>query len=558
MTTFAAPPTPMNLNHANRLSPATDSGVTDVLAPNILASIVATIGPASDSPEVIRRLIEAGVCVFRFNFSHGDLPTHSKRLANVRKVAKEMGIEVACLGDLQGPKIRVGIIPASIGKISASGGGQVEVRAGEDIVFKAGIVEAFYRPSEVKPDAKPDVKGTAPKEPVKELVLPVTYQPLVSEVLPGHRVLINDGAIRLLAVDRDREKGELRCRVRVGGVISSKKGINVPQSDLSASAITDQDLKCVAWAIENEIDFLALSFVRTADEVRDLKSRIESSRTPTGDPAWIPIVSKIEMPQAVANLDAIIDASDAVMVARGDLGVEMDIAQVPIVQKRIVESCRRRGKPCIVATQMLETMIENSSPTRAEASDVANAIFDGADAVMLSAETATGKHPVLVVETMARIISAAETQLRESQTDYAPPNQYADAHRMTAALAHSAWIAAKETNATAVVCWSQYGGTARYLSKNAFHTQIVAYSSDAPTARRMALLRCVIPVCCEPPGKGNLSDWNIAVDQYLQSRGIAKRGDFVVIVAGRPLGHAKASNTLALYKVGEPTGAYGS
>lgn len=552
MTTFAAPP--MNINNTQRLSPATDSGVTDVLAPNILASIVATIGPASESPDVIRRLIEAGVCVFRFNFSHGDLVTHSKRLASVRKVAKEMGIEVACLGDLQGPKIRVGIIPASIGKISASGGGQVDVRAGEDVVFKAGIVEAFYRPSDVKPEAG----QKAPKEPVKELVLPVTYQPLVSEVLPGHRVLINDGAIRLLAVDRDREKGELRCRVRVGGTISSKKGINVPQSDLSASAITDQDMKCVAWAIENDLDFLALSFVRTADEVCDLKSRIEASRTPKGDPAWIPIVSKIEMPQAVANLDAIIDASDAVMVARGDLGVEMDIAQVPVVQKRIVESCRRRGKPCIVATQMLETMIENSSPTRAEASDVANAIFDGADAVMLSAETATGKHPVLVVETMARIVSAAEQQLRESNADYAPPNQYTDAHRMTAALAHSAWIAAKEIKATAVVCWSQYGGTARYLSKNAFHTQIVAYSSDPATARRMALLRCVIPVCCEPPGRGTLSDWNIAVDQYLQSRCIAKRGDFVILVAGRPLGHAKASNTLALYKVGEPTGAYGS
>lgn len=542
---------------AKRPVPANDMGMTDVLAPNILASIVATIGPASESPEVVHRLIEAGVCVFRFNFSHGDLVTHSKRLCTVRKVATEMGVEVACLGDLQGPKIRVGMIPASIGKMSASGGGQVDVCAGEDVVFKAGIVEAFYRPSDAKADSKAESKIGGMKEPARELVLPVTYQPLVSEVLPGHRVLINDGAIRLLAVDRDREKGELRCRVRVGGTISSKKGINVPQSDLSASAITDQDMKCVAWAIENDIDYLALSFVRNASEVIDLKSRIESARTPKGDAAWIPIVAKVEMPQAVANLEAIIDASDAVMVARGDLGVEMDIAQVPIVQKRIVESCRRRGKPCIVATQMLETMIENSSPTRAEASDVANAIFDGADAVMLSAETATGKHPVLVVETMARIVAAAEQQLKEANADYAPPNRYSDAHRMTAALAHSAWIAAKEVDAKAVVCWSQFGGTARYLSKNAFHIPIVAYSSDPATSRRSAMLRCMIPVCCQPPGKGTLSDWNIAVDQYLQSRGIAKRGDFVVLVAGRPLGHAKASNTMALYKVGEPTGAYG-
>jgi len=528
-------------------SPATDWGVTDVLAPNILSSIVATIGPASESPEVVRRLIEAGVCVFRFNFSHGDLVTHAKRLAIVRGVSKDMGVEVACLGDLQGPKIRVGTIPATLGKPSPSGGGLVEVVVGEDVVFKAGITEAFYREVDKKLDRDSDGR---------ELVLPVTYQPLVGEVLAGHRVLINDGAIRLLAVERDREKGELRCRVRVGGFISSKKGINVPQSELSAAAITEQDWKCVEWAVANDMDYLALSFVRRPDEVRELKDRISQMKTPTGQAAWIPVVSKIEMPQAVENLEAIVEVSDAVMVARGDLGVEMDIAQVPVVQKRIVASCQRHGKPCIVATQMLETMIENSSPTRAEATDVANAIFDGADAVMLSAETATGKHPVLVVETMARIIFAAEQQLRETRAEYKPPSQYADAHRMTAALAHAAWVASKETGSTAVACWSQFGGTARYLSKNAFHTQIVAYSSDEPTARRMALLRCVIPVCCKPPGKGNLSDWNMAVDQYLQSRGIAKRGDFVVLVAGRPLGLAKASNTLAIYRVGEPTGGY--
>lgn len=529
------------------LSPANDWGVTDVQAPSILASIVATIGPASDSPEAVRRLIEAGVCVFRFNFSHGDFAAHAKRLATVRQVSREMGVEIACLGDLQGPKIRVGTIPAGLGKPSPSGGGLVEVVAGEDVVFKAGITEAFYR----EVDKKLDRDGDG-----RELVLPITYQPLVGEVLPGHRVLINDGAIRLLAVDRDREKGELRCRVRTGGAISSKKGINVPQSELSATAITEQDWKCVDWAVANDLDYLALSFVRRADEVLELKRRVGEMKTPRGEAAWIPVVAKIEMPQAVANLEAIVEASDAVMVARGDLGVEMDIAQVPVVQKRIVECCQRRGKPCIVATQMLETMIENSSPTRAEATDVANAIFDGADAVMLSAETATGKHPVLVVETMARIIFAAEQQLRETKAEYSPPSQFTDAHRMTAALAHAAWVASKETCATAVACWSQFGGTARYLSKNAFHTQIVAYSSDPATARRMALLRCIIPVCCQPPGKGSLSDWNVAVDQYLQSRGIAQRGEFVVLVAGRPLGHAKASNTLAIYRVGEPTGGY--
>jgi pyruvate kinase len=515
---------------------------TDVQAPNILASIVATIGPASDSPDAVRRLIEAGVAVFRFNFSHGDLATHKKRLSVVRSVSQELGIEVACLGDLQGPKIRVGKVPAGLGSPSPSGGGMVEVRSGEDVVFKAGITDAMYRTS-------------AQGEP--ELVLPVTYQPLVGEVLTGHRVLINDGAIRMLAVDRDRERGELRCRVRVGGWISSNKGINVPESELSAPAITERDQECIEWAVVNELDYLALSFVRKAVEVGDLKDRVARLRFPgSSEPAWMPIVSKIEMPQAVKNLEAIVEASDAVMVARGDLGVEMDIAKVPVVQKQIVECCRRRGKPCIVATQMLETMIENSIPTRAEASDVANAIFEGADAVMLSAETATGKHPVLVVETMARIIAAAEDQIREGHCAFSPPTQFADSHRSTAALSHGAWIVAKEMDAKAVVCWSQFGGTARYLSKNNFRVPIVAYSADPATARRMALYRCVLPVCSAPPGRGSLSEWNVALDEYLQSRGIAKRGEIVVLVAGRPLGRSKASNTLALFKVGEPTGGY--
>lgn len=524
------------------LSPNAAGAATDVQAPNILASIVATIGPASDSPDMVRRLIEAGVAVFRFNFSHGDLAKHKQRLDVVRGVSGEMGVEVACLGDLQGPKIRVGIIPAGLGQPSPSGGGLVEVKSGQDVVFKAGITEAMYR------------KGASGEQ---ELVLPITYQPLVGEVLTGHRVLINDGAIRMLAVDRDRERGELRCRVRVGGFISSNKGINVPESELSAPAITERDQACIEWAVANELDYLALSFVRKPDEVHDLKDRVARLRFPgSSEPAWMPIVSKIEMPQAVKNLEAIVEASDAVMVARGDLGVEMDIAKVPVVQKQIVESCRRHGKPCIVATQMLETMIENSSPTRAEASDVANAIFDGADAVMLSAETATGKHPVLVVETMARIVAAAEDQIRANHCTFSPPTQFADSHRTTAALAHGAWIVANELDAKAVVCWSQFGGTARYLSKNNFRVPIVAYSGDAATARRMSLFRCVLPVCSSPPGRGTLSEWNVALDEYVQSRNIAKRGDVVVLVAGRPLGRSKASNTLAIYRVGEPTGGY--
>lgn len=509
----------------------------EVPAPPILASIVATIGPSSDTPDTVRRLIEMGVAVFRFNFSHGDFAAHEKRLKVVRDVSASMGVSVACLGDLQGPKIRVGKVPAGVGKASASGGGTIAVVPGQDVIFKQGIDLAFIR------------QGEHGEEPV----LPITYQPLVDEVETGHKVLINDGAIRMLAVERNPDAGELRCRVVVGGNITSGKGINLPHSRLSAPAITARDWECVAWALKNELDWLALSFVRYPTEVKELRDYV-AKMSDEGKGPWIPVVSKIEMPQAVDNLEAIVDASDAIMVARGDLGVEMDIAQVPVVQKRIVEVSAAYGKPCIVATQMLETMIENSIPTRAEASDVANAIFDGADAVMLSAETASGKHPVLVVETMARIVAAAEERLRSLTLEDHPPSKLVAAHRGIAALAHGAWDIARDLSAKVVVCWSENGGTARYLSQNRFQIPIVAYSSDVRSCRRMAMLRGVTPVCAQPPGSGSLSEWNLAVDQYLLSRGLAQMGDPIVLLAGRPLGQAKKTNTIAIHRVGEPLG----
>jgi pyruvate kinase len=497
----------------------------------------------------VRRLIEAGVSVFRFNFSHGDFAAHHKRLQTVREVARQTGVEIGCLGDLQGPKIRVGTVPAGLGSPSPSGGGMVQVQAGEEVIFSATATEAFYRDGS--------------RMSTKELVLPLTYKPIVREVQPGHRVLINDGMIRMLAVDQHREAGELRCVVRVGGWISSKKGLNVPDSELSTPAITDRDWECVAWAVQNDIDFLALSFVREAKDVIELRERL-SQMCPIVRPGrepvhgvWIPIVSKVEMPQAVKNLESIIDASDAIMVARGDLGVEMDIARVPVVQKRIVQSCRAAGKPCIVATQMLETMIDNATPTRAEASDVANAIFDGADAVMLSAETATGKHPVLVVETMARIISVAEERLREMPQSFEPPSRFPPDQLTTVAMAHGAWHVAETVKAKVIVCWSQRGLSAQALSQNRFHVPIVAYSGESQNTRRMALLRGVLAVCSQPPGHGSLSEWNQAVDSFLQAKGIAKPGDWVVLVAGRPLGRSTASNTIAVYQCGKPTSGYG-
>jgi pyruvate kinase len=523
---------------------STPPSASDLAAPSILTSIVATIGPASDSPEMVKRLILGGVGVFRFNFSHGDFAAHARRLSTVRAVAKEMDFSIACLGDLQGPKIRVGKIPAGVGEPHSSGGGAIRVETGQDVVFKRDLDLAFMRPG-----------PAAGHGGVMEPVLPVTYQPLIGEVQPGHKVLINDGAIRMLAVESDAARGELRCRVTVGGLISSSKGINLPNSELSAPSITERDIECVHWAVQNDMDYLALSFVRRAEDVEQLRALLATIKAPgTETGAWIPIVSKVEMPEAVKDLHRVVAASDAVMVARGDLGVEMDIAVVPVVQKRILAECARQGKPCIVATQMLETMIENPIPTRAEATDIATAIFDGADAVMLSAETATGKHPALVVETMARIAAATEAAMAECATRREPPSQMAAAHAGTAALAHGAWQMSRDLGAVAIATWSEHGGTARYLSQNRFTVPIIAFSSDDKSCRQMSLLRGVTAVCQKPPGSGTLSEWNKHVDDYLLARGLARHGDAIILVAGRPLGQAKRTNTVAIHRVGEATG----
>lgn len=547
MTQTSAPAMPNARSHSTPQT--TPLEIEGSGATTMFAKIVATIGPASESPEVVRKLILAGVSVFRFNFSHGDLATHATRLKTVRDVASELSRPIAILGDLQGPKIRVGKIPAGVGTPSPSGGGSIVVEQGQDVVFKKGLADAYLRTSPTNPSSR-------------EPVLPVTYELLIDEVKPGQRVLINDGAIRMLAVEHDATAGELRCRVTIGGTITSHKGINLPQSDVSAPAITERDWECVAFAVEHAMDYIALSFVRSAEEVKALRAQVnalcEAKAHRDGlqslDGVWIPIVSKIEKPQALADLERIVESSDAVMVARGDLGVEMDIAQVPIAQKRIIRTCAQFGRPCIVATQMLETMIENSTPTRAEASDVANAIFDGTDAVMLSAETATGKHPVLVVETMSRIVTAAEAQVALGPP-LASPDRITHSHRSTAALAHGAWQVARDLNAKAVVCWSEQGGTARYLSQNNFHMPIIAYSSSPRATRRMALYNAVTPVCALPPGNGTIAEWTAAADQFLLSRRLASASDMIVLLAGRPLGKAKATNTIAIHEVAGPSDA---
>ncbi len=499
--------------------------------------IVATIGPGSESPETVRKLIEAGVAIFRFNFSHGDFAAHERRLDVVRQTSAEMDRPIACLGDLQGPKIRVG-------RVEAPG---IEIMPGQTVVFRNDLDVARVE--------------TAPSRETV-VVLPTTYAPIVLEVEPGQRVLINDGAIRLLALSGDR-MDELRCTVTVGGLVTSGKGINLPQSVVAAPAITDRDWECVAWAVDNQLDFLALSFVRTAAEVLELKARIATLCPSTrcadlkGESASMPVIAKIEKPQAVENIESIIRAADGIIVARGDLGVEMDIARVPVVQKSLIAAAHNWGKPVIVATQMLESMIENPSPTRAEASDVANAVFDGADAVMLSAETATGKWPVLAVETMRRIASVAEERIAEIPSHHEAPRELVQSRYQTAALAHGAWQIARDIGAKAVVCWSEAGGTARYLSQNDFDIPIIAYSSSLRACRRMAILRAVTAVCLRvPDGPSPLASWNEQVDRFLLSRKFANQGDPIVILCGRPLGTAKSVNVVAVHRVGSDVSGF--
>ncbi|USO00264.1 MAG: pyruvate kinase [Phycisphaeraceae bacterium] len=504
------------------------------------AKIVATLGPASQAPEMVRKLIEAGVGVFRLNFSHGGLEDQLTRLQTVRRVAGALGRQICVLGDLQGPKMRVGPVP------NLCEGGGIVIDAGDDVLFRVDHEEAEMNGS------GDDVSA----------VLGTTFNAIFTDVEPGQRVLINDGAIRMLAVER-RQGEWLRCRVTVGGRITSHKGINLPESDLRVPAITDRDWTCVEWGVRHGVDAFALSFVRTPDEVLELKSRLEGmvsvEREFGSDPLanMFPVIAKIEKPQAIERLDEIIEAADGVMVARGDLGVEMETQQVPVAQKYILERAKKHGKPVIVATQMLETMIENPIPTRAEASDVANAIFDGADAVMLSGETAVGKHPALVVETMRRIIEAAEAWI--GQTPHTPSEADLPEYPFrSAALALGAWHVVDKAGVKLVAVWSESGGMARYLSQTGLRVPILAFSSSGAACRRMNIMGGVIPVHTDPPETGTLHDWTDHVERLVLERRYARSGDAVVLIAGKPLGSVLGQDAMAILRLGDPGSGFRS
>jgi len=488
--------------------------------PPARTKIIATLGPATQDPEIIEKMIEAGASVFRLNFSHGSLGEHEAVVHAVRRAAARFDWPIAILGDLPGQKIRVANVPEH----------GIEIVKGATVRFVRERITAV------------------PARNGEPAMFSSTYPRLIDDVQPGERVLIDDGNVRLLVVDC--EPDSIECTVTQSGLVTTGKGINLPDSTLTAESPAENDWPFVEWAIRNDIDVLAMSFVRDAGDVRRLREGIEQRKQKLKRPEFrLPIIAKIELPAAVTNIDAIVDAADAIMIARGDLGVEMDLTRVPVIQKQLMTVAQQYGKPSIVATQMFQSMIHAPVPTRAEVSDVAGAIFEDADAVMLSGETAIGNYPVLVVDYMRRVNEHTEAYRAAQPPRPTPPAKLVQSQYRTAALAHGVWTTAQDFGARLIVVWSEHGGGARYLSKHNFNIPIVAISSDERITRQMQLLRGVVPVRMDPPG--GAAAFTQAVNQYLQEGGWVKAGDRCVLVAGHPIGQSGVTNSLALHTIGK-------
>jgi pyruvate kinase len=470
----------------------------------IKTKIVATLGPSSAGAGIIDAMIDNGVDVFRLNFSHGTLDQHDKMLEMVNDARSRRRQMTAVLGDLCGPKIRTGRIEPE-GQMLQTGD-KVTIVPGNQV----GTSHSF---------------GT-------------NYEYFNQDVEIGHRIFIDDGQITLNVVGRDGE--DLVCEVVDGGPLYSRKGINLPDTRIRKPSITEFDWQCIDWAIKLNLDFLALSFVRSADEIGQLKEYVRKAG------ADIKVIAKIETPQALAHLEPIVNASDAVLVARGDLGVEMDLAEVPLIQKRITKMCRDYGKPVIVATQMLQSMIQSPTATRAEVSDVANAIMDFTDAVMLSGETAVGKYPVKAAQTIERIARVTEAYLDKQYTVH-HMSTTSEQLALTAAMARSIAQLVEDINAKLVAVWSQSGSSARLLSKTRIDVPILALSSDERSCRQMCLHYGVIP-CCQPIPE-DISQFTDLVDRLILENNWAQTGDKIILVVGQPLGAAGTTSSIHVYNI---------
>ena len=465
------------------------------------AKIVATLGPATSSYEALRAIIEAGVNVARMNLSHGSYDVHNEVYANVRKAADDLGAPVAVLVDLQGPKIRLAKF--------------------EDGPHDLEVGDIFTITTEDVPGTK-DLVGT-------------TFKGLPQDVTADDFLLIDDGKVKVKVLDTDGVR--VRTEVVVAGKVSNNKGINLPGVAVNVPALSEKDEDDLRWGLKLGADYIALSFVRDASDV----TRVHEIMAEEG--RRIPVIAKIEKPQAVDNLEEIIDAFDGIMVARGDLAVELPLEAVPIVQKRTIELCRRMAKPVIVATQMLESMTDSPVPTRAEASDVANAVLDGADAVMLSGETSVGKYPVVTVQTMARIVASTE----DHGLERIPPLG-TKPRTQGGAITLAAAEVADFVDAKYVCVFTESGDSARRMSRLRFRIPMKAFTPDEGIRRRMSLTWGIESFLVD---RVNHTDAMYAqVDKVLLGEGLADEGEKVVVISGSPPGIPGSTNDMRVHVVG--------
>jgi pyruvate kinase len=466
--------------------------------PEVITKIVATIGPASSSPDMIRTLILAGMNVARLNFSHGTHEDHARVVENIRSIAQDLRRPIAILGDLQGPRIRIGALAEAITIIE-----------GEAWVL-------------------------APEEVAGEGEIPVTYDALAADVHEGGTILVDDGLLSLQVTKIDGVR--VHCAVRYGGLLKSHKGMNLPGIDVSAPSLTEKDREDIPFAIEHDLDYLALSFVRRPEDIEELRALL---------PKGMLIVAKIEKDSALERIEGILKVVDAVMVARGDLGVELPFEEVPLQQKRIIGLANRYGRPVITATQMLESMVQHPRPTRAEASDVANAILDGTDAVMLSAETAAGLHPELAVRAMRRIATAAERapDLRGQGIDRLQAGTATEEET----IASASVTAVRLLGAHTIVVFTKSGFSARIVAARRPNTRIAVLTDNIRTYRQLALVWGVVPFLV--PHCETYEEMAALARGLLLEHGLAKSGDRVVITAGVPFDVPGTTNLLKVERV---------
>ncbi|MCA9891563.1 MAG: pyruvate kinase [Anaerolineae bacterium] len=471
--------------------------------------IVATLGPASRDPEIIRQMIRAGMDVARINFSHGDHETHGNAIATVRRVAAEEGINVAILCDIQGPKIRIGTV------------------ADEPLMITSGDIVTF---------TLDDVPG-------ENSLISLPHPEFVKDLEVGSTLLLDDGNLQMKVVETMPR--QVRCEVIVGGPLTSRKGVSAPDATLTLSAITEKDRADIEFALSQDTDYIAMSFVRKADDIRQLKWLMNFFN---GDAA---IIAKIEMREALENIKEIIDQCDGIMVARGDLGVETPAERVPLEQKRIISLCNAAAKPVITATQMLESMKSNPRPTRAEASDVYNAILDGTDAVMLSAESAAGKFPVESVKMMNTIAITAEKQIGSQRYDrfLFDIEESTNHEAVSNAIGEATFHISEALHPTAIVTTTISGYTARRVARERPSTPILCMTPSEPTYRRMALVWGVHAFHVD---QFNTVDEMIVVTvRAAHDAEHVHRGDLLVIIAGVPFGIGGQTNFLKVHRVGE-------